>query len=184
MRERRARFAPQERQRGWHVQYDTLTADTRFVEDARTLTLYDQESVRLRLFVENRRVDELIAAANAQQQEIVRLNEHLIAREQEIRDLAATVAEGRREIEDLRGEVEAGRQRLTVSERDGAALRIEIEVLRRDLESARLDRESLRAGREAALQEIASIWASYSWRVTAPLRAAYRLLLGRRSSDS
>src|SRR5262249_28900514 len=53
-RERRARFLPRERERGWHVQYDAITEGERFVKDSGTLSHYDPDLVRLGLVLHHR----------------------------------------------------------------------------------------------------------------------------------
>src|SRR5579862_1817259 len=72
--ERLQRFAQEERAQGWHVQYGRhgsdpedppdrqgrgVPAGTSFLRDPASLVLYDPERVRLRLWLETRRVEEL-----------------------------------------------------------------------------------------------------------------------------
>jgi Glycosyl transferase family 2 len=66
--ERLRRFDPEERARGWHVQYGQqgqpsqdpgTPAGASFLRDPASLILYDPERVRLRLLLETRRVEEL-----------------------------------------------------------------------------------------------------------------------------
>jgi hypothetical protein len=69
--ERLHRFAPEERARGWHVQYGqhgddgpdrqdrAMPAGPSFLRDPASLTLYDPERARLRLLLDTRRVEEL-----------------------------------------------------------------------------------------------------------------------------
>jgi glycosyltransferase involved in cell wall biosynthesis len=59
LEERLARFAPEERAQGWHVQYAAALAGKGFLRDSASLILYDPERVRLRLLLQNRRVEEL-----------------------------------------------------------------------------------------------------------------------------
>jgi hypothetical protein len=63
--ERCPRFRPAERAMGWHVQYDDVTPDTRFVRDPETLTEYDPALVRLSLYLSSRTVEELRASLDA-----------------------------------------------------------------------------------------------------------------------
>ena len=48
-RERRPRFDPRERERGWHIQYDDIKEDHRFLRDPATLTRYDPDAIRAEL---------------------------------------------------------------------------------------------------------------------------------------
>jgi glycosyltransferase involved in cell wall biosynthesis/uncharacterized coiled-coil DUF342 family protein len=61
-RERLPRFLRAERERGWHIQYDGITERHSFVRDPGTLSPYDAETVRLRLALNHRGIEELGAA--------------------------------------------------------------------------------------------------------------------------
>ncbi|MEO5826739.1 MAG: glycosyltransferase family 2 protein [Gemmatimonadales bacterium] len=63
--ERRARFDPAERARGWHVQYDDITDTHEFLRDAGELTRFDPDAVRLDLMLEHRTVETLRADVTA-----------------------------------------------------------------------------------------------------------------------
>jgi hypothetical protein len=57
--ERRPRFAADERQRGWHVQYDGFEPGTTFVRDPASMTLYDAEQTRVHAQIHHRLVEQL-----------------------------------------------------------------------------------------------------------------------------
>jgi glycosyltransferase involved in cell wall biosynthesis len=63
--ERRPRFVPEERKRGWHIQYDTLGEAPRFVRRMDALTRYDPFLTRLALTFRHRGVEELETERNA-----------------------------------------------------------------------------------------------------------------------
>jgi glycosyltransferase involved in cell wall biosynthesis len=119
--ERRPRFVPEERDLGWHVQYDRFREGASFLGDPSTLAAWDPEAVRIELSLRHRGVEAL----------------------------EAEQAELRRAFEQERTE-----------------RREQIEHLRTSLEAVR--------------REMGTIYASRSWRWTAPLRAVYRMLTGRR----
>ena len=64
--ERRPRFLPEERARGWHVQYDRFGEGGSFLRDPSTLTAWDPEGVRLALMLEHRGVEALGRALAAE----------------------------------------------------------------------------------------------------------------------
>jgi len=172
--ERRRRFLPEELDRGWHVQYDRIDSGAQFVCDPAGLALYDPDAVRLRLLVENRRVDELNAAAGASQQELARARGDVRARAREVQQLMTALDASRREVEAARTVSAALEERLSQAQRDNEAL---VGTLREEAQGHQRHASHLRA-------ELTAVLASQSWRVTKPLRAVHRLLFGRDSVGS
>lgn len=137
--DRRPRFDPAERARGWHVQYDDVQEGGSFIRDPRTLELFDPEQVRLRLFLRHREMEEFEAAAaaaadranvrdearsaalRATENRLALLQAELDARS---RELAETRARGERDLVELRRQ----------SEHDLASVRNQAEL---DLAQAR-----------------------------------------------
>jgi hypothetical protein len=157
-RERRPRFVDAERRRGWHVHYDAIEPGHRFVRDARTLMAYDPDAIRMPLLLRHRGVEELEAALVAARERGEALQVEVAERD---RDLARQREEG----EALRRDLTAAAAGLTAVRAEGSALRVE------------LARRGAHAGGLQA--RVDALEASRSWRWTAPLRAAFRLLGGR-----
>ncbi|MBI3490877.1 MAG: glycosyltransferase family 2 protein [Acidobacteria bacterium] len=183
--ERRSRFSEQERDRGWHVQYDDVHEGTSFIRDPSTLTPYDPDAVRLALTLRHRGVETL---------------------EESLRDATTTLDTHRRDLDQCRQELartheELARTRAELSARSaevatlhGVAARIadlaarNAEVAERSAEAAALrnalDERVDEIGRWRAAvadqtRRLDALHGSLSWRWTAPARAAYRLLRGR-----
>jgi Glycosyl transferase family 2 len=67
--ERQPRFRLEERERGWHVQYDSIAAGHSFVRDPDDLTPFDPVLVRLALLERHRGMEELSAALEVERRE-------------------------------------------------------------------------------------------------------------------
>jgi chromosome segregation ATPase len=208
-RERLPRFAPLERARGWHVQYNDLIEGASFVRDPRSLLRYDPETVRLDLFLRHREVERLEGLAAEREQlrsALEGLRHHLEAQNAELERLRPERERLLSEFEVLRRHLEVQNAELDrlrpqreqlLSAFEGlryhlAAQNAELERLRPERERSLSDFESLRHNLQARGTEldalraqlaaseatVARLLASRSWKLTAPLRAADRLLRG------
>ena len=139
--ERKPRFSDEERQQGWHVQYDALVPGHQFVRDPKTLRIYDPEEVRVHLAVHHREFENLTAWSEAARREIADMGAQRRALHDEIE---RREAEARRLSEELAEHVRA---------------REELLLWKKNLE-----------------QQMVDVKNSWSWRLTAPLRAVWRLL--------
>ena len=139
--ERKPRFSDEERQQGWHVQYDALGPGHQFLRDPKTLRLYDPEEVRVHLAIHHRDFEDLTAWSEAARRDIANLGVQRRALQDEIE---RREAESRRLSEELAENVRA--------------------------------REELLRCKENLEQQMVDVKHSWSWRLTAPLRAAWRLL--------
>ncbi len=107
-RERRPRYATDERARGWHVQYDGILEGASFLREPSSLTPYDPWTARVDLALRHRGVEDLEA-------ELVRQGEGLHAELREQRaelaavrqDLAAVTDAGERRARALQGRLDA-----------------------------------------------------------------------------
>ena len=113
--ERRERFLPEERARGWHVQYDHLRDGASFIRDPSTLTPYDGDAVRLALTLRHRGVEALEASLEEAQSVVAALGDTLQAEQAEaavlrdalderalvIEKLQATIVERTRRVDEL-----------------------------------------------------------------------------------
>ena len=123
--ERKPRFLDEERQLGWHVQYDDISTGHRFIRDPETLVTFNPDRVR---------ADSLI---------------------QDIDELQVTLDQHQQRSVDLQAQVDRQTTALAERDRTTAQLKVSIELLERDL---------------------TGLYASHSWKITAPLRAIWRLL--------
>lgn len=139
-KERRPRFAAEERARGWHVQYDGLEEGASFLREPSSLTPYDPWSARLDLALRHRGVEAL-------EQERAELRDERTRREQELGAVRAELAGSRQELVTARDVV-------TRLDRELAAVREEFKLLHHHAELARNDllqgQNALRAERDAA----------------------------------
>jgi glycosyltransferase involved in cell wall biosynthesis len=157
--ERMARFVPEERADGWHVQYDAFPHGARFTRDASTLRRYDAEHVRLDLVLRHRRVEEI---EQASAREIERM-----------RDLTSQLAQ---HVESLRAALDRADDELARFRVMLLELRQELEADRAELrarDAAIASRDALNEGLQTALDAMRR---STSWRLTHPLRWLSRLL--------
>jgi hypothetical protein len=176
-RERKGRFDPAEVTRGWHVQYDRYTEGGPLAPDASALRAYDAEAARIALQIKHRLVEDACPAVPATLPAdlplYVRSIETDIVRQAErVRALRRTLAEREHEVETLKARrdelarwLEHALAHVSALEGREREARAEIDLVNRnalDL-SRRLD----------------EAFASWSWRLTRPLRAAWRLLGGR-----
>jgi hypothetical protein len=206
-RERRDRFAADERARGWHVQYDGLPEGASFLREPSSLIPYDPWDVRLQLALRHRGMEELeekrrttaeAQAAAERDRDVARaegtaLRHQLAAVRGELagsrdaftsaRELAGVLAQqldaGRSDLAARGRQVEAARAERDTWLRAHAAAQQESDERARDV--AELRREAERTGeRLAALQyRLDSVLASRAWRWTASLRALLDALSGR-----
>jgi len=196
-RERRNRFIPAERDRGWHLQYDSYEHVMSFIRDPCTLTPYDGDLARLQVAVEHRGADGLredserfaleLARKRAEFDALAgRYDELVRARETLAQHLAVVSADLRRAeatIQELRA-AEAGLQaQVKQCQADVAAHRAiaadrDRELRQRDQELRQRDQELRQRFEElrSAESRIAALLSSKSWRWTAPLRRIYELL--------
>jgi hypothetical protein len=149
--DRLPRFDGEEREKGWHIQYDELVSCRRFVRSRAELTLFDAEQVRLQLLLQHRFMEEA-------SEELRLLREELRARVEEL---------------------EQARVRLQHAVADADTLRSHAEGLTTDLRSSREQVDALRddvKGLETALgattARVQALEASWSWRLTDPGRRA------------
>jgi hypothetical protein len=161
--ERLPRFAPLERARGWHVQYDDLVEGASFVRDPAALRRYDPEAARLELFLRHREVERLELLAAASQEVADRLTDEDAALR---RHLQAQDAD----LDRLRSEHER--------------LLNDLETLRRHLQAQDAELDALRAQLAAREATLAKVLASRSWKLTEPLRTVDRLFRGRSTKSS
>jgi hypothetical protein len=178
--QRLPRFAPEERARGWHIQYDALEKDHNFIRDPATLQAYDPEAVRVMLQLRHRGVEAL-------EEETRALRQHLDETSGALRDAVQTHVADRDALQSTldrqQAEAELAKQQLDQQAQQLVALGELLQQQQSEAERQRLES----AAEQQALNErildlegrLAGICASNSWRLTAPLRAARRLLTAR-----
>ncbi|MGQ0732811.1 MAG: glycosyltransferase [Acidobacteriota bacterium] len=158
--ERRPRFAADERDRGWHVQYDKYTPGISFERDVDQMTRYDADVVRAELAIGHRGVealqqerDEAIRAAETVHAQLEGLQVGARADREAAGQERARLVEERQVLEaelagvraDARTDREAAGQERARLVGERQALEAELAGVRAD---ARTDREA--AGRERA----------------------------------
>lgn len=188
--ERIPRFVNAEIRRGWHLQYNDYREPQDFLRKPDTLAEYDGDAVRLALVLNHRDVEELRC-------QLDQASKHAV-------DLEHTIADLREEVVALTGQRD--KQSLEVEalkkERDDrnvaftkASLRLreqteDINHLTEQLQErasevtrlrVRVDAqdelvERLGGDVETQRREILALYASKTWRWTAPIRALYRLI--------
>jgi hypothetical protein len=190
-RDRNPRFDPDERARGWHVQYDRFTGGAAFQDDAASALPYDAEVSRVALQIRNRLVEaacpSVVPRPAADVAEAVRQVEDDLARQlAHVQALTLALDERQRELDALQEAREETEARLRAALERAAALEATAaaqETALRALETtARALQEELGQANRNALdlaRRLEDVSASRSWRVTRPLRAAWRLLGGR-----
>ena len=185
--QRLPRFASEERARGWHVQYDAFQEGHCFIRDPFTLEFYDPEAVRVALQLRHRGVEDLEEESRVLRQRLDETSGALAAEQTSsgtLREAVQTHAAERAALQSTldrqRAEAELSRRHLDEQAQQLLELNELLERQQRDAERQRLDS----AAEQRALNErildldgtLAAMCTSNSWRVTAPLRAARRLL--------
>jgi Glycosyl transferase family 2 len=153
-RERLPRFAPGEKARGWHVQYDGLQEGCSFLRPPSALIPYDPWAARVELVLRHRGVEALEEGLAGCRNELTATGQALAL----ARDLSARL-EG--ELAAARAALEAQRDRLARWQGESAHLRAELFSARETAER-----------RLSLLQHrLDAVLGSRIWRWTAPLRA-------------
>jgi hypothetical protein len=172
-RERLPRFAPEERARGWHVQYDGMKQGDSFLRSPSSLTAYDPWAARVELALRHRGVEAL-------EQDLAEARRDLADSRRDLATSVEALGSARDRSSRLEGELAAAR----------AAIEAEHDLLVRERlqwrrEAARL-REEMLAAREASERRLGlvqhrldSVLGSRIWKWTAPLRTLLDTLLHR-----
>jgi peptidoglycan hydrolase CwlO-like protein len=146
-RERRPRFVQAERAKGWHVQYDGIDENHRFIRDPVTLVAYDPDAARLRLCLEHRDVEELRRKLDAQEQaasasecsaetlrrDVEQLQQGLEDRDRQIGQLQGQLALRDRSLDARQGEIGDLRQEIDTRDRAVQAMETHLADLRREI---------------------------------------------------
>jgi len=202
--ERLPRFDPDERARGWHIQYDAKIKSGRLLPEPAGLIEYDAAVVRALLAIENRevqRLDQMVQEAHlavlAQATALEQLRDALLNAERETLALRAADPQAQKQriaIEDrlaLANERQAELNTQLASARDAASAfeealgreitaRLGIEKAREAADAALAQaRDELRAAHRAGAHlqnEIAALMNSRTWRWSAAARRIYSIL--------
>jgi hypothetical protein len=159
--ERRGRFSADERQRGWHVQYDAFEPGMMFLREPDSLERYDADVVRARLQLEHRGVEEQAARLAAVGDLLAAAREEQAAAVRALGDQHAT------EVRRLTAEI--GRQSESARDLSAAYQAVESQFQALEVEYRALEKMSCDLERQ-----LADMRQSWSWKLTAPLRTAWR----------
>jgi len=200
--ERFARFSPEERQRGWHIQYDALAAgEVSFLGDISKLKPYDPEQLRLDALLKtelwgelDQKLEEAAAQLGEKEGTISGLQtraavlERLVAeKERRIQELIKGGREAlyertvdlERERHEAAQEARALEQRVATIEaaleNEKASRAAEVAALQKGNEILSADKANLGLQRAELQAQLDYMFRSISWRSTAPLRWLRRL---------
>jgi uncharacterized coiled-coil protein SlyX len=178
-RERRNRFLPGERARGWHVQYDDVREGASFLRDATALTPYDADAVRVALAVRRPGAESLEAELGSARADIERLRGEVEAFQRELgrtrADLNAKTVDG----EAVRAALEHHQAALSEARAEIDSQSAYIQTLTRALEQKAADIERWRVTVDHLTHRLNEMYRSVSWRWTEPARTVVRALRGR-----
>jgi SAM-dependent methyltransferase len=172
--ERLQRFASSERDRGWHIQYDTLSRGS-VIRDPATLVAYDRVAARLDLLFgrpstelsgDEKGDDIRRGLATDLAAAVAEIRVRLAESQRRIADLEGLVAQ--RDLELVRQQVQMTTQRASMTEALQQGIEDERRLRRQEADSHAIDTERARAERQAVLD-------SWSWRITRPVRVIGRL---------
>ena len=204
--ERRPQFSPKERARQWHVQYDDIQEGASFIRDMCDLTRYDGDAVRTALTLRHRGVEAVEASLAESQSALDAAKCEAEAARHDAQSAREEVARQSGRIVELNGVVECMNRDLAMQREDRVQLRAALDSRAMELGEARaqlthlhsaLDlrnvelieiqashsalREEIAVAR-AGLQDVRSrldaVHRSWSWRLTAPVRALVRWMRG------
>jgi hypothetical protein len=178
IQDRRPRFSPEERRRGWHIQYDDLDRSD-FVWQGDALTLYDPIAVKKELMTVSH--DALRLESVKRAVEDLKQTQH------------AEAMEHSEELARLRHLIATTQQHLETSRRELAATHLEVQIARSETEEARRTAELSRASSDEARRalegglatlasELQAVYDSHSWRLSRPLRTVYGWFLKTRKN--
>jgi hypothetical protein len=167
--ERKPRFVEGERRRGWHVQYDVFQPGHQFIQDPSALEPFDESAARRGLFEQHRGAEAADAQAAAVSQLLAERLRDLAVREQQLEEREREIALARRDFQ-------AARRELDETLRAVAPLRAEVDRLRDALQSAQAKLEAAEGALRGVETRVDEIYASRTWRWTAPGRLLWHLL--------
>jgi hypothetical protein len=171
--ERKPRFVDDERVRGWHVQYDDLVEGTSFVHDPCALIRFDPIGVRIDLSLRHRGVEVL-------EQSLGGLGAERDAARADLERLRVELDDVRAQLKRLDGELTEARAQLAYQASELVQRANEIAGVNNALEQRKIEVANLQVGVADFMKQLDAVRRSLSWRWTAPARAVYRLLTGRR----
>jgi hypothetical protein len=145
--ERRGRFDPSEKARGWHVQYDDIPDHHSFLRDPSTLTRYDADTVRLKLVLHHRGVEQIEDARRNAERQVAGLEDARRRAEQQV----ATLEDGKLDAERRAAVLEAANGE---RQRDVERAASQIQELRDQLDGRGRELEWLRNQMDAQRREI------------------------------
>jgi glycosyltransferase involved in cell wall biosynthesis len=163
-RDRKHRFALEDIERGWHVQYDQIREGHQFIRSNDALSVYDPEQVRLTLMLQHRGVEDLEAA-------IARAGDELAHAREQLTVLDSALESSHADLQ--RVEAEA-----SVRDAEARASALEVDRQARELERMSRSIHELRHELDRQSSYLADLLTSKSWRITQPLRAAYDFTQG------
>jgi chemotaxis protein histidine kinase CheA len=186
--DRRPRFVEHERKRDWHVQYDEVKAGTSFLRDPASLKPFDLDRVRVELALQSRDVEAQareaqralqaerarVAAEHARALEALRQSAEAQARALH-RQLNAVEQDAQRAAELA---AEQHRAAVDALEQRADAVEAQLQHVREQLQHVRAQLQQLEASYREREADIAALTGSWSWKVTAPLRAGLKRLRG------
>ena len=190
--ERRPRFAPQERARNWHVQYDDLSPGVSFLRDPCELTRYDGDDVRATLMLRHRGVEALESSLEEARDETRSVREEGARHVGQIAALHGALDRMNHELAARHSECQQLQNALTADATELGHLRAQLEHVESQLErtEAQLERADAQiaaqaielVGSRSALNDtrakLDAVHRSWSWRFAAPARVALRWLRG------
>ena len=172
--DRRPRFDPGERARGWHVQYDQFVEGRPVLPDMASALLYDPQAANVALQVTNRLVEAVCPpvapdGATGLAESVLRIEADIARRAEHVKGLTLALEQRQRDIDALRTARDESEARLKEAQHQVAVLDAAARLLHEDI--AQVNRNALDVARR-----LNEVFASRSWRITGPLRTAWRLL--------
>lgn len=185
LRERQPRFDAEEKANGWHLQYREAREGENFLREPESLTRYDAEAVRARLFLEHRGVAELRSLLERERGESVTCSAELDRVRERSRqldaDLAATgekIAALQRDLETAHADIAAAHHDLQRARGDRDCAVEERDRLHREVHALQARAAHFEETARVVQARVDELLASWSWRGTAPARVAWKRLRG------
>ena len=191
--ERQPRYVPAERQRGWHVQYDRLSPAEVLTGRDPVALAYDPDVIRLAVMTRHRDVEALEETLAVSSGELADLRGQLTTAAERNGVMAGELAKVEGALLTLREELarraaalQGALDRADLLTADAAhwreraeGYRSECELLQSRVAAGAVEIVELQEAVGELTQRVRDLLQSRSWRWTAGLRAAYRLVVGR-----